>query len=81
MSYPADIRETALAVCDKMAERGKDFGWEFDVIARAILAERERCAQVAERFIDVWDEQEHAAHAIRKLHGVEIASAIRKGAS
>lgn len=37
----------------------------------------DECTKVAETQIDNWEEPEHGAHAIRKLHGAEIAKAIR----
>lgn len=54
------------------------------IIARAILAERERCAAVAERFILVYATSSHDIHvamqgAAKEDAAAEIAAAIRKG--
>lgn len=79
---PDDIRHTAIRAI-------RDIGWsttyddEIDIIARAILTERERCA----KFADAWDSPsalrlaagEMTAQEMRTARAVArgIASAIR----
>lgn len=49
-------------------------------IARAILAERERCAKTAERFCserEPWSDG--GTRILRAVYGPDIAAAIRKG--
>ncbi len=49
-------------------------------IARAIMAERERCAQAADTYFMRWENDGSAYWLERRMHSEEIASTIRKPA-
>lgn len=78
---PEDVRETAWLVLNNA-------GWAFlrlgydpsTVIAQAILAERERCAKVADEYQEIWARPTPDPDAlVRSRSGMEIAMAIREG--
>lgn len=89
MTIPDDVMEAARKIAEDIGTRHFDeFGYGYDVasvprdmelIARAIMAERARCAKIADGYPLLWEESETAAQAIRKLAAVEIAAAIRSG--
>lgn len=76
---PEDIRITAYAMAMRLVDRDRDSGENADVIAEAILAERERCGKIADQY--VWDDHAlaQATDIGRAVHhqSVEIAAAIR----
>lgn len=78
--YPEDIRETAIGVyADFMFRNSGGISIE-EMIARAILAERERCATIAERT------EISAVLGVGILDGIQmgrrqIAAAIRGGSN
>lgn len=51
---PEDVMEAAGEVCSQIAEYGKPAQ---DVVASAILAERERCAKIANHFAAIYHQQ------------------------
>jgi hypothetical protein len=50
-----------------------------EIVARAIMAERERCAAVADTYFMRWENDGSAYWLERRMHSEEIAGAIRKG--
>ena len=78
VEIPEDVKQAADAVWEELASGLiglKDMRHvETEIIARAILAERERCAKIAERLADNSEWRDEAIGAAR------LASSIRSGA-
>lgn len=81
---PEDVRDAALAVYLEASEYGDDNTPVINLIARAIMAERERCAVVC----DEWNDMKHVAYDLEfngKLFPKKspvheaLATTIRKG--
>lgn len=49
-------------------------------VARAIMAERERCAKIAALYVFSPEAADHSSQAVANNAGMNIAAAIRKGA-
>ena len=78
---PADILATAREVANKASLYG--YAHAVNEIGRAILAERERCADIASGWEPTGDEREQYAHGSHYIAGLDdagdrIAAAIRK---
>lgn len=83
MEIPDDIRGAAVKIYTQYTA---DRGWSLiDLIAdelrdereRATIAERERCAKIAEQRYLASDQPSNFVANVRKFHGEDIAAAIR----
>lgn len=79
MTIPDDIMKAAAAIVNAMPHRMPSVSDVTDVIARAIAAERERCAKVADGY--GWQGQRAVSQRLEAAldRADEIATAIRKG--
>lgn len=85
---PQDVWNAAFATyiarCDSVSRLAADFEEDevIELVARAILAERERCAHISESFIDSTDyDVEPEAAVAENVAARMIAAAIRKGSA
>lgn len=70
----------ASLICEKLHVTPNSSGMRFvitDEIQRCIMAERARCAKIAEQRYLASDQPSNFVANVRKFHGEDIAAAIR----